>query len=94
MTLYIYAKVPNAPGPPLAVSRVAAGSWPARFVLDDTQSMLPDRRLSDFPQVIIEARLSKSGQAIAAAGDLQGRSGTVDTRAARPVNLKIDQVIG
>ena len=94
MTLYIYAKVPNAPGPPLAVSKVAAGSWPASFVLDDSQSMLPDRRLSDFQQVIIEARLSKSGQAIAAAGDLQGRSSEISTRAAKPVNVKIDKVIG
>lgn len=94
MTLYIYAKVPNAPGPPLAVSKVAAGSWPARFVLDDSQAMLPDRRLSDFQTVIIEARLSKSGQAIAATGDLQGRSVEVNTRAAKPVNVKIDQVIG
>ncbi len=94
MTLYIYAKVPNASGPPLAVYRVAAGAWPAPFVLDDSQAMLPDRRLSDFPQVVIEARLSKSGQAIAAAGDLQGRSGEINTRAAKPVNVKIDRVIG
>jgi cytochrome c-type biogenesis protein CcmH len=94
MTLYIYAKVPNAAGPPLAVSKVVAGSWPARFVLDDSQSMLPDRRLSDFQQVVIEARLSKTGQAIAAAGDLQGRSGEINTRAAKPVNVKINQVIG
>lgn len=94
MTLYIYAKVPNAAGPPLAVSRIAAGSWPAHFVLDDSQSMLPDRRLSDFQQVVIEARLSKSGQAIASAGDLQGRSAEISTRTTKPVSLKIDQVIG
>ena len=94
MTLFVYAKAANAPGPPLAVLRQPAGTWPASFVLDDALAMLPDRRLSDFEQVIIEARLSKTGQAIAAPGDLQGASVAIDTREARPVTLKISQVIG
>ncbi len=94
MTLFIYAKAPNASGPPLAVSKVAAGKWPAHFVLDDSQAMLPDRRLSDFQQVTIEARLSRSGQAIAASGDLQGSSSDISTRATQRVSIKIDRVIG
>lgn len=94
MALFIYAKASNAPGPPLAVSKMAAGKWPARFVLDDSQSMLPDRRLSDFQQVTVEARLSRSGEAIAAMGDLQGTRNDVSTRASQPVSIKIDKVIG
>jgi cytochrome c-type biogenesis protein CcmH/NrfG len=35
-TLFIYAKAVDAPGPPLAVIRQAAGEWPVRFKLDDS----------------------------------------------------------
>ena len=94
MTLFVFAKAVDAPGPPLAVLRQPVASWPARFVLDDALAMLPDRRLSDFQQVIVEARISRSGQAIAAPGDLQGAGIKVDTRSARPLALKISQVIG
>ncbi len=94
MTLFVYAKAANAPGPPLAVLRQTVGNWPTKFVLDDTLAMLPDRRLSDFQQVIVEARLSATGQAIATAGDLQGKSVAVDMKAVQPVTLRISQVIG
>lgn len=94
MTLFVYAKAEQAGGPPVAVFRQAVEGWPARFVLDDTLAMLPDRRLSGFDRVVVEARLSKTGQAIAAAGDLQGKGVTVDTRSGQPVTLRITQVIG
>ena len=69
-TLFIYAKAVDSPGPPLAVFRTSPTSWPVSFRLDDSLAMMPARKLSDFTRVIVEARLSRSGQAMPAPGDL------------------------
>ncbi|MBV8405388.1 MAG: hypothetical protein JO203_14460 [Gammaproteobacteria bacterium] len=69
-TLFIYAKAADSPGPPLAVLRTTVSSWPVSFTLDDSMAMLPARRLSQFDRVVIEARISRSGQATPGAGDL------------------------
>src|SRR4051812_8547405 len=55
-TLFIYAKQPNAPGPPLAVLRVRAEHWPVTFTLNDGNAMVPGRNLSNANIVQIEAR--------------------------------------
>ena len=70
--LFIFAKSVDQPGPPLAVLRTTAASWPVSFVLDDSMAMLPSRRLSDFQKVTVEARVSRSGSANPTAGDLRG----------------------
>ena len=93
-TLFIYAKAVDSPGPPLAVLRLSASSWPVSFQLDDSQAMLPARRLSQFDKVIVEARISRSGQAAPAAGDLYVRSGVVRPGAGGRLALVINQEIG
>jgi cytochrome c-type biogenesis protein CcmH len=69
-TLFIYAKAADSPGAPLAVLRTTAANWPVRFQLDDSMAMIATRRLSQFDRVLIEARVSRSGQATPASGDL------------------------
>ena len=50
-------------------------------------------KLSAFPEVTVMARVSKSGQAQAAAGDLYGLAqGAVVPGQAGPVTILIDQV--
>ena len=58
-TLFIVAKSVDAPGVPVAVLRGSVGSWPLKFTLDDSQSMLPGRNLSSAGRVTIEARISR-----------------------------------
>jgi cytochrome c-type biogenesis protein CcmH len=94
MALFIFAKAAASPGPPLAVWRTTVDRWPLRFSLDDTRAMLPQRKLSDFDAVIVEARISASGQPLAHEGDLQGSSGTVNPRKNRTVSLLIGSVNG
>jgi len=89
MTLFIYAKAIDKPGPPLAVLRTRPSNWPLKFQLDDSLAMMPDRQLSGFDKVIVEARLSKSGQAMPQPGDLQALSDVVGTRDARVLTLRI-----
>lgn len=90
-TLFIYAKAADSPGPPLAVVRAAAGSWPVQFRLDDSMAMLPSRRLSQFDRVVIEARISRSGQATPSSGDLYVTSPVVNPGAAARLALVIDR---
>lgn len=90
--LFIFARAPSG-GPPLAALRVPATAIPGQFVLSDHNAMLPGRSLADFPELSLVARLSASGQALEAAGDLYGeqvyRFGDEGAR----VELVIDKVV-
>jgi cytochrome c-type biogenesis protein CcmH len=92
--LFIYAKAVDAPGPPLAVLRLSANGWPVSFRLDDSMAMLPSRRLSQFQKVIVEARISRSGQATPAAGDLYVTSNAVSPSSGKKLALVINHEIG
>ncbi|HEY7643252.1 MAG TPA: hypothetical protein VH814_26215 [Steroidobacteraceae bacterium] len=93
-TLYIYARAADSPGPPLAVIRQAAGNWPVTFRLDDTLAMIPSRKLSQFDRVIIEARISRSGQAAPTPGDLYVTSAVLKPSERKKLALVIDREVG
>jgi len=92
--LFIYAKQPNAPGPPVAVLRLRAEHWPVTFTLNDGNAMVPGRNLSNANTVQIEARISKNGDALPASGDLVGSVTSVNPRDGHPVKISIDREIG
>jgi cytochrome c-type biogenesis protein CcmH len=75
--LFVFARAVNGPKMPLAMMRATASALPLKFSLDDSQSMAPGVKLSQHKEVIIGARVSKSGDAIARSGDLEGFSATV-----------------
>jgi cytochrome c-type biogenesis protein CcmH len=93
-TLFVYAKQPNAPGPPLAVLRLQVEHWPVTFKLSDANAMVPGRNLSSAQSVQIEARISRSGDALPQSGDLVGTVTGVNPRGGRPVKISIDREIG
>ena len=92
-TLFIVAKSVDSPGVPVAVFRGSVGTWPLKFTLDDSQSMLPGRNLSSAGRVTIEARVSQSGQPLPAPGDLQGSTGAIDPADHQPLKILIDRII-
>lgn len=92
-TLFIYAKAADSPGPPLAVLRTSTGTWPVSFKLDDTLAMVPARRLSSFDRVVIEARISRSGQATPAPGDLYGQSDVLRPAEGKKLQLVISREV-
>ncbi|MCP5245078.1 MAG: c-type cytochrome biogenesis protein CcmI [Burkholderiales bacterium] len=73
-TLFIYARAETGPKMPLAILRLKASDLPTTFTLTDEMAMTPAMKLSSFPNVVIEARISRTGQAVPASGDLQGLS--------------------
>ena len=76
---------------PLAILRRKAGELPVTFTLDDSMAMAPQMKLSKFGSVIVEARISKSGDATAKAGDLRGQLGPL-TPGSAGLALVIDSV--
>lgn len=92
-TLFIVAKSVDAPGPPVAVYRGSVGAWPVKFTLDDSSSMLPGRNLSNAKRITVEARISRSGQALPAAGDLRGTTGVIDPLSRQPLKIVINEVV-
>jgi hypothetical protein len=92
-TLFIVARSLDSPGMPVAVLKTHVGSWPLKFTLDDSSSMLPDRNLSNAGAVTIVAHISPKDQPLPVSGDLQGMSGAIDPNEHRPLKILIDQVI-
>lgn len=72
--VFISARAAGGPKFPLAVLRKQVRDLPAKFVLDDSMSMLPDAKLSNFSMVVVSARISKSGNATPSPGDFEGVS--------------------
>ncbi len=76
-TVFIFARAVDGPPAPLAVLRKRVADLPMQFVLDGSMAMAPGMNLSRFSNVIIGARISKSGTATRQAGDLEGFSKSI-----------------
>jgi cytochrome c-type biogenesis protein CcmH len=92
-TLFVFARAASGPPMPLAIQRLKASQLPTTVTLDDSMSMMPAMKLSKFPQVVVGARVSKSGNAMPQSGDLQTLSSALDSHGKEPVVLTIDQVV-
>lgn len=73
-TVFVFARAVDGPRAPLAILRKQVKDLPITFTLDDSMAMSPAMRLSTARQVVVGARVSKSGNAMAQPGDLQGFS--------------------
>ncbi len=68
-TVFVYATPVAGSRMPVAIVRTTADKLPFDFVLDDSTAMNPSVKLSGMDEVTVRVRISKSGQAVAQAGD-------------------------
>jgi cytochrome c-type biogenesis protein CcmH len=71
-TVFIYAQALSGPKMPLAIIRKQVKELPLSVSLTDAESMIPNMKLSNFKQIRLLARISKSGNAMPQTGDLIG----------------------
>jgi len=92
-TVFVFARRPDGGGPPLAVARTRVDALPQRIVLSDGDSMAPQIKLSQADEVVVTARISRNGQAMAQSGDLEGSSRPVTIDGDAEVEVVIDRRI-
>ncbi len=92
-TLFVFARAATGPRMPLAIIRKKVKDLPLTFTLNDSMAMRPDMKISNFQEIIIGARISKSGNAMPQSGDMQGSFGPVDIGDASGVEVIIDKTV-
>ncbi len=92
-TVFIYAKAKQGPRMPLAVQRLTLAALPASVVLDDSMAMVEGMNLSAFDQLVISARVTKTGSAIAQSGDYIGQIDASNKASTLPLKITIDTIV-
>ena len=90
--VFVIARDPGQPSPPIAVKRLRLSELPARIDLADGDSMMAGRQLSGFAEVELVARVSLSGGPAQQSGDWFG-SAIVKPEESPRVAVAIDQQV-
>lgn len=91
-SVFIIARDPAQPSPPLAVARRKAGELPTSVSMSDADAMIPGRNLSAYENLEIIVRISASGQPIAQPGDWYGQL-LVRPADGRSIEVVVDQQV-
>lgn len=91
-TVFVVARLAEGGKMPLAAKRITVANLPYDFVLDDSLAMMSGNKLSEAGQVVVEARVSKSGDVKMNSGDWFGRTAPIKPNA-QGVKITIDQQV-
>jgi len=91
-TVFIIARDPAQPSPPIAAVRIRLAELPTEISIGDADAMIPGRVPSGFDRLEIIGRVSLAGQPIAASGDWYGDA-IIETTSARSVQITINQQV-
>ncbi len=91
-TVFVLARPAQGSRTPLAAVRVRVKDLPLTFSFDDSMAMNPSAKLSSFAEVVVVARVSKTGNVVPQGGDLEGVSKPVRPGAAG-IMVEIGNVI-
>jgi cytochrome c-type biogenesis protein CcmH len=78
---------------PIIVLRKTVADLPLLVEMNDSMSMLPSNKLSDYKSVQVLARISKSGNAKSETGDLIGVVDSVSTTSRNITKLIINTTL-
>ena len=88
--VFVIAREPGGAPMPVAVEKHAVSELPFTATLDDADSPMPTRKLSQLREVELVARLSASGNAMPQQGDVESAPVRITLPAKGPVELVID----
>jgi cytochrome c-type biogenesis protein CcmH len=91
--VFVYAKAAAGPKMPLAAQRLTLAQLPATVTLDDSMAMMEGMNMSAFGSVVISARVTTTGSAIAKAGDYIGQFNVENVSKTELVNILIDTLV-
>ena len=92
-TVFVFARAVDGPAMPLAVARLQVKDLPATVTLDDSMAMMPAMKISNFGQVVVGARVSKTGKPQSQSGDLEGVSSPVTVGRDEIVTIAIEEIV-
>ncbi|MEG0246844.1 MAG: c-type cytochrome biogenesis protein CcmI [Pseudomonas sp.] len=87
-SVFIFARAVSGPPAPLAAKRVTVADLPVTVELGDADAMMPQLKLSNFPEVQLVARISRAGQPTV--GEWIGRSQPLASSTTATQQLTID----
>lgn len=89
-SVFVFARAVSGPAIPLAAKRLTVADLPASISLGDADAMMPQLKMSNYPQVKLMARISREGNATK--GQWLGQSEALKTAdGEQSVRLTIDQ---
>ncbi|ULT69120.1 c-type cytochrome biogenesis protein CcmI [Pseudomonas sp. BC42] len=87
-SVFIFARATQGPPAPLAAKRLTVADLPATVELGDSDAMMPQLKLSNFPEVQLVARISRAGKPTS--GEWVGRSQPLPSSTTVAQQLTID----
>ena len=91
--VFVYAIAANGPRMPLAAVKIKASDLPISIVLDDTQAMTPQMRLSSVDKVHIYAVVSMQGSVGIKPGDFKVQVLDIDAMERSPIKMEISEKV-
>lgn len=91
-TVFIFARAAEGPRMPVAILRTQVSALPSAFTLDDSMGVMGGARLSQVSELVVGARVSRSGSATPSPGDWESALVKV-APGAENIALNIDRQI-
>ncbi len=92
-TVFIVAKAQSGPKVPLAVVRKTVADLPLQVTLNDSNAMIAQMSISRFSDLVVSARISRSGEPIAQSGDIKTPDFATKNSRSQPIKLILSERI-